>query len=181
MEVKNAKKQSIWKSIRSFILTFAVGAFVGLLMVNFVIADVQGSSMEPTLSDEDFLWVDKISLHFRDLQRGDIVVVSTKNLQHQNFSDYIVKRLIGLPGETIRITNGSVYINDVLVQEPYLVSGVQTYPELELLLNEDEYFCMGDNRGGSLDSRALGTFSKQYIEGRAVFRFAPFDKIGGLK
>lgn len=178
-----AETKMDWSGISGFLLNVVLGLLIGMLLVVFVIqkSEVVGSSMEPTLSSKDIILVDKISLHFRDIQRGDIVVVDTEYLADPDLNNDIVKRTIGLPGETVRISEGGVYINDRLLVEPYLGDGVLTYSDtMEVFLKEDEYFCMGDNRFNSKDSRVLGVFPVGQIKGRAILRVFPFAKFGGL-
>lgn len=159
-------------------LTWLVITFVGQR------TEVDGSSMEPMLSDGDNLIVDKISYHFRDPQRYDIIVFPFKYEENT----YYIKRIIGLPGETVQIDEkGNIYINGEVLQENYgreIIRaervGIAANP---IVLGEDEYFVMGDNRNGSTDSRdkLVGNISREDIIGRAWIRIWPLDKIGVLK
>jgi signal peptidase I len=94
----------------------------------------------------------------------------------------IIKRVIGLPGERVRIENGHVYINDRQLEEPYLPESVRTYPHnpdyANVLLGEDEYYLLGDNRENSQDSRDIGAVSRGDIEGKLLIRFYPFSRFG---
>ena len=187
-ENKNRKK-SIQSQLLSFVIHIAVGVLAGLLIVTFLIqkSSVEGLSMAPSLQDHDVVLVEKVSQYFRAFERGDIVVLDASHLKGFDVKEDIVKRIIGLPGETIRISEGEVYINGMLLTEEYLTPDMKTYPTfsdkeeaLEVTLSENEYFCMGDNRENSLDSRILGVFPKEKIKGRAIFRIQPFESFGGI-
>lgn len=136
---------------------------------------VYGQSMEPTLHTNDRVIVEKITYRFHPPQRGDIVVVRVN--QH---SQPLIKRIVGLPGETIAVHDGRVYINGRPLNEPYLARPTHGYlpptriPPLH-------YFVMGDNRDASNDSRSFGPVPRENILGRAVFRYWPPSKIGLLR
>ncbi|MDY2699483.1 MAG: signal peptidase I [Suilimivivens sp.] len=158
------------------VLTFLVVTYVGQR------TQVIGSSMEPMLSDGDNLIVDKISYRFQDPQRFDIIVFP---FQYEE-NTYYIKRIIGLPGETVYIDeNGQIFINDVLLKESYgkeviLDSGRAYEP---ITLGIDEYFVMGDNRNNSSDSRdpAVGNIHRDELIGKAWVRIWPLNKIGMIK
>ncbi len=142
---------------------------------------VKGSSMEPSFYDREYLVVDELSFHFHKLKRGDVIVF--RNPIHPQ--DYFIKRLIGLPGETVEIKNGSVYIyNEKFpkgkrLKEPYLSKDLITYSPNKIKFNigKDEYFVLGDNRIFSFDSRNFGLVPRKDIIGRVFFRGWPFNKI----
>ncbi len=144
--------------------------------------EVQGSSMEATLSNGDQLIVDKISYRFRDPKRYDIIVFP---FRYEDNTFYI-KRIIGLPGETIQIDGeGNIWINGEILEESYgremiRDPGLAAEP---ITLGEDEYFVMGDNRNNSSDSRveAVGNIHRNEIIGRAFIRIWPLSKFGILK
>lgn len=179
----------LWDWIKSI----CIGLIVGVLLVVFVIqrSNVHGPSMESTLFSGDVILTEKISTYFDNFDRGDIVVLDGSDMEGYDSEDYLVKRVIGLPGETIKFENGSVYIKEVgatdfaLLNEPYLDEGTQTNVMSDAIekgygcitLGDDEYFCLGDNRGVSNDSRRLGPFSSDRIKGVAVVRLYPFDSI----
>lgn len=155
-------------------LTYLVITFVGQR------TEVNGSSMEPTLQDGDNLIVDKISYRFRDPERFEVIVFP---FEYQN-ETYFIKRVIGLPGETVQIDlDGTIYIND----EPmYEIFGKEVIDEAHvgiaiepITLGEDEYFVLGDNRNDSFDSRyeQVGNIHKSEIIGRAWVRIWPFDSM----
>ncbi len=153
------------------------------LLIHYVVqrTTVEGSSMETTLSDGDNLFVDKISYRFRDPERFDIIVFPYQYKE----KTYYIKRIIGLPGETVRIDEaGNIYINDKILEESYgreiidadkIGLAAQT-----ITLAADEYFVLGDNRNHSQDSRFadVGNIKRSNIIGRAWVRIWPFQKIG---
>ena len=159
-------------------LTYLVIAFVGQR------TEVNGASMEPTLSDEDNLIVDKITYRFHDPERFDIIVFPYKFKE----KTYFIKRIIGLPGETVQIdAEGNIYIDGEILEEGYgreVISaehiGLAGEP---ITLRADEYFVMGDNRNNSTDSRVaqVGNIKRDDIIGRAWLRIWPFDRFGILK
>lgn len=153
-------------------LTWTVVTFVGQR------TEVNGSSMETTLSDKDQLIVDKMTYRFRDPKRYDIVVFP---YQYQD-NTYYIKRIIGLPGETVQILSGMVYIDGMRLDEHY-GNEIMENPgiaEEPLTLGEDEYFVLGDNRNNSSDSRAsdVGLIHRKDLIGRAWIRVWPLSQIG---
>lgn len=157
---------------------------VTLLLTTFVgqRTEVEGDSMQSTLMDGDNLIVDKISYRFRDPQRFDIIVFP---FQHKE-NTYFIKRIIGLPGETVQIDeDGNIYINGEVLQENYgkeiiKSAGIAKEP---IVLGSDEYFVMGDNRNNSTDSRTeiVGNIKREIIIGRAWVRIWPFSSFGRLR
>lgn len=153
-------------------LTWIVVTFVGQR------TEVSGSSMETTLSDKDQLIVDKMTYRFRDPKRYDIVVFP---YQYQD-NTYYIKRIIGLPGETVQILSGMVYIDGMRLDEHY-GNEIMENPgiaEEPLTLGEDEYFVLGDNRNNSSDSREsdVGLIHRKDLIGRAWIRVWPLSQIG---
>ena len=159
-------------------LTYLVIAFVGQR------TEVNGGSMEPTLSDEDNLIVDKITYRFSDPERFDIIVFPFKYKE----KTYYIKRIIGLPGETVQIDQqGNIYIDGEILNENYGKEVIQPnhigLASQPITLGDDEYFVLGDNRNNSVDSRVsqVGNIKRDDIIGRAWVRIWPFDKFGVLK
>ncbi len=157
---------------------------VAYLIVTYVgqRTQVSGGSMETTLSDGDHLIVDKISYRFDDPERFDIIVFP---FQYDK-ETYYIKRIIGLPGETIQIDeSGNIYIDGEVLEEDYGREVIQNPGRASepILLGEDEYFVMGDNRNNSSDSRdpQVGSIHRKDIIGRAFIRIWPFNSFGILK
>lgn len=178
--------KSIIKEIISTILYLLGVLCVIYLLITYVgqRTIVDGKSMEPTLSDQDNLIVDKLTYRFEDPERFDIIVFPFAYAENV----YYIKRIIGLPGETVLIDNeGIIYINGEVLAESYGREVIR--PEYiglaskEILLGEDEYFVLGDNRNNSKDSRVpeVGNIHRDDIIGRAWVRIWPFDEFGILK
>ena len=183
-EKKNGDQTSPAHEILSLLLYIVVVFGICFLIITFVgqRSKVSGSSMEPTLSDGDNLIVDKISYRIHDPQRFDIIIFP---YQYQE-NTYYIKRIIGLPGETVYINDaGEIYINGKLLEEDYGLDTIQN-PGLAsepITLGKDEYFVMGDNRNNSTDSRftSVGEIKRQNIIGKAWVRIYPFNKITVIK
>ena len=175
-------RQTEIRAVFEIILYFALVACITFLIIHFVGQHtvVNGVSMQPTLSDGDNLIVDKLSYRFHDPDRFDIIVFP------QEDGRYFIKRIIGLPGESVRIDeDGFIYINGEKLQESY-GKEVMRDPGLAkdgIQLGADEYFVLGDNRNDSMDSRMaeVGPIVGERIIGRAWLRIYPFDQIGFLK
>ncbi len=166
-----------------FIIYCGLAILVGLLIVRFVgqRTEVIGESMSPTLENGDNLIVDKLTYRFSDPKRFDIIVFPFK----ENRTVYYIKRIIGLPGETVQIKDGKIYINGMELEEDYGAEtiadpGIASSP---VTLGADEYFVLGDNRNNSEDSRraSVGNISRDEIFGRAWLRFWPLDSFSILK
>ncbi|WP_034452117.1 signal peptidase I [Butyrivibrio sp. AE2032] len=176
--------KEVFKEILSTVLYLLVIFVLTFLFITFIAqrTEVSGSSMEPTLQDRDSLLVDKVSYRFHDPDRFDIIIFPYKYGDKQ----YFIKRVIGLPGETVRVDyDGNIYINGNILEENYgaeviIDPGVAA---TEITLGEGEFFVMGDNRNHSMDSRdpSVGNISKKDILGRAFIRIYPFSKFGGVE
>ena len=181
---KEKRTDGVYREIFSmmFYLIFVVAAT--LLIIRFVgqRTEVSGYSMEDTLDDGDNLIVDKLTYRFRDPVRYDIIVFPYKYKE----DTYYIKRIIGLPGEMVQITEeGNILINGEILEESYgrevmKSPGIAADP---IILGEDEYFVLGDNRNASADSRdpSVGVISGKDIVGRAWLRIWPLNKFGILK
>lgn len=162
---------------------------LGVLCVTYLVihyvgqrTQVQGSSMEPKLSNEDNLIVDKISYRFHDPERFDIIVFP---FQYED-NTYYIKRIIGMPGETVQIdAEGNILINGKILDENYGKEVIQNAGRAyePITLGDDEYFVMGDNRNNSTDSRdpSVGNIKRADIIGRAWLRILPLDKFGFIR
>lgn len=193
---KDGDKKSTTYEILDWLRTICIGVLAGVFIVVFLVQrdNVRGDSMQPYLNSGDVIFTQKLSTYFDKYDRGDIVVLDGSNMDGYYDKDYLIKRIVGLPGETIRISEGAVYIKPVdsdeffLLQENYLPEGVQTGMMIdglikgydEVTLGEDEYYCLGDNRPVSNDSRNLGPFTADRIKAVGVFRIFPFNQIKKL-
>ena len=172
------------KSILNFSIYILVVLVLTLLVVRYVgqRTVVMGHSMEPTLSDQDNLLVDKLSYRLHDPKRFDVVVFPYQYAD----KTYFIKRIIGLPGETVRIDDtGNIYINDELLMEAYGKEVIED-PGLArdgITLGADEYFVLGDNRNDSSDSRfvSVGNIKGCQIIGKAFLRIYPFSSFGRIR
>ena len=187
------KKQKVIKEVLDWVKTICIGIIAGVLLVVFVIQrdNVTGDSMVSTLHSGDVIFTQKLATYFHAFDRGDIVILDGEGMEGYYHSEYLIKRIVGLPGETVKIEDGKVYIkpkdsNDFFVlEEPYLDEGITTYvmdSGIEkgydnITLGEDEYFCLGDNRPVSNDSRLLGPFKYSRLKGKALIRIYPFNQI----
>ncbi len=178
------KMKNILKEILSISVYLLLVFCAAYLIVTYVgqRTQVSGSSMETTLSDGDHLIVDKISYRFSDPERFDIIVFPFQ----YDTDTYYIKRIIGMPGETVQIDeSGNIYIDGELLEESYGREVIQNPGRASdpVRLGEDEYFVMGDNRNNSSDSRdtSVGNIHRRDIIGRAFIRIWPFSKFGILK
>lgn len=183
-ENKKEKKSSKTTIIKDFIFYALLFIFCLYVIPTFIIQKtiVDGPSMENTLQDRDQLMVEKISYHFDNLKRFDIVVFYPYGREEK---EYYIKRIIGLPGETVQIKGKDIYINGEILKEnygkdPITKAGMAANP---ITLADDEYFVMGDNRKVSFDSRyeEVGPVHKKDIGGKAILRVWPLNKFGLLE
>ena len=177
-------KPTIWEELLSWITSFAISLVILALFLVFVGKPftVSGQSMYPTLHDSDRMFMSKLG----DIHRFDVVV-----LQAPDQDKEYIKRVIGMPGDTIEVKDGKLYINGQVVDQPFINTELLvnktvyiddfTLQELtgELKVPEGKYFVMGDNRGVSKDSRMIGFIERSAIEGKAVFTIWPLNRIGG--
>lgn len=177
------QEYSLKKEIISTVLYMAAVMCVIMLFIQFVAQRtcVDGDSMNDTLQSGDNLMVDKLSYRFKEPERYDIIVFPYEHKENT----YYIKRIIGLPGETVQVKDGMVYINGEVQTEPYgkeamLYAGTAGEP---FTLADDEYFVLGDNRNNSSDSRdpSVGNIHRDKIVGKAFIRIWPLSEFGLLK
>ena len=176
---------TVIREILDWVKHIALAVIVGVLFITFVgqRTVVYGMSMYPTLENGDQLVIEKISPKIGGIKRGDIVTIYIHGLLDEG-KDYLIKRVIAIEGDTVKIEDGKVILNGEPLDEDY-IRGDYTYEEQlksELVIGKDQLFVMGDNRlkGGSNDSRSLGVFEIKSIRGKAIFRWYPFAKFGSL-
>lgn len=155
------------KKILKEILPYILIVLLVILIRTFIITPVRvdGDSMKKTLNDGDILLLYKLG----KIDRFDIIVLNEEN-------EKIIKRVIGLPGDTVAIKKNKIYINDEEIEDKYAYGTTSEYAKVTL--KEDEYFILGDNRLISKDSRYFGAISEEKIKGKVIFRLFPFNKIG---
>lgn len=183
--MQESPSESSNSSQRSLV-AYTVGALALALVIRFFIAApfiVSGASMEPTFDDLQYLIVDRVTYDFTEPQRGDIIVFDLP----QNTSRALIKRVIGLPAETVRLEDDTVTIinsehpEGFILEEPYLdPQNIGGATDMQITLGPDQYFVLGDNRKVSADSRLWGTLPREDIVGRVFLRLFPFTKIGIL-
>lgn len=185
MRYKSKKKEEIspvyivLKWMVDIAVVIGAAIFVGLYLGESY--TVTGYSMEPALTNADKVLIDKLYYHFKEPERGDIIIFHTK----MNEEQYYMKRVVALPGETVQIKNGILYIDGIACEsgentEKILNAGLA---EAEFMLGEDEYFVLGDNYNNSEDSRfaSVGNVKRASIEGRAWLLVTTLDDISLIK
>ena len=180
--VNNSKKGNPFLRFIKEIYPYVIIVVVVLFVKTYVIAPIQvnGISMDSTLKDGDIMLLNKLQYKRYGVKRGDIVVI-------KNRGSHIIKRIIGLPGDNIKVEDNILYINGKEYKEDYLDKGTVTNDfSLEELFDTDKvpegtYFVMGDNRDDSLDSRILGFIDEDDIEGIASITIFPFNRLGSKK
>jgi len=186
--INESEKEKPSESLWGELFRFAIIAALIVLPFRYFIAQpfiVQGVSMSPTFETGEYLIVDEISYRFNNPERGDVVIVKKPG----NTSENLIKRIMGLPGETLHYKNNVLIVinkenpNGLIVSEPYLTN-IKT-GDFEATLGGDQYFVMGDNRSVSLDSRMVGPVRRDAIIGEAILRLFPPTRIsyypGGIK
>ncbi len=167
---------SVHSWVRDLVVSVAVSAFIIIFLYQPV--RVEGTSMLPVLEDQDRLFINKIAYRVGDIHQGDVVVFQ---YPHDHTKSYI-KRVIALPGDRIRITDGEVYVNGKLLPEPYVPSRfTDDRSQPEMVLPANEYFVMGDHRSISSDSRDFGPVDRDLIYGKAVFVYWPMEQVGVVR
>lgn len=172
------KKGSKFREFLGYLIVAVIAALFSIIIRIFVIEPfiVPTPSMSPTLLVGDKVIVNKLAYKFSDINRGDIIAFYSSIEDEKG----ITKRVIALEGETIYIDpDGDIYIDDQILEEPYLPDNViENYQESTIILGEDEYFVMGDNRNNSADSRFFGPIDEETVFGKVVFIYGPINRIG---
>ena len=168
----------IWEMVRVIIVSLAI-----IIPIRYYVVQpffVKGASMESTFENNDYILIDELSYFFRDPRRDEIIVFRSP----ENSSQFFIKRIIGLPGDTVKIENNKVSIfNDqspeglLLNESSYLDRGQETRGNITMTISSSNYFVMGDNRLQSSDSRKWGELDKSLITGKVFIRIWPLNKI----
>lgn len=168
----------VWEILKIVIISLAIVVPIRYFLIQPFY--VQGASMEPNFLDGDYLIIDEISYRLNEPERGDVVVFKYP----LDTSQFFIKRIIGLPGETVRIEDGRIFIvggesrEKIILNESDYLQNAYTAGGIEVTLNDNEYFVLGDNRGSSSDSRKWGVLPRGMIIGRAWVRAWPFNRLG---
>ncbi|MGC2477225.1 MAG: signal peptidase I [Candidatus Sulfotelmatobacter sp.] len=164
----------VW--LRDLIISLAISAFIIIFLYQPV--KVEGTSMMPSLEDQERIFVNKFVYRLEPIGRGDIVVFRYPRDPSKSY----IKRVIGMAGDRIRIDSGQVYVNGKPLDEEYVPSeyaDARSYPETTV--PPDSYFVLGDHRSMSNDSRDFGSVNQSFIYGKAVFGYWPMEKLGRVK
>jgi signal peptidase I len=165
---------NFFEFIKTVIIIVILAAVIRLFVIQPFIVD--GQSMEPNFQNNDYLITEKISFHFAEPKHGETVILRPPDNPSVNY----LKRIIGVPGDTVNIKNGDVYLNGKKLDEPY-IDGQKTLTvkneEINISLKQDEYFVMGDNRNHSRDSREIGPVPRHNLISHVWIRLFPFNKI----
>jgi signal peptidase I len=166
---------AVW--LRDLIISLAISAFIIIFLYQPV--KVEGTSMMPSLDDQERIFVNKFVYRLEPIQRGDIVVFRYPRDPSKSY----IKRVIGVAGDHVRIVAGRVYLNGRELEEDYVpaeYADARSYPD-EVVVPGDAYYVLGDHRAMSNDSRDFGPVNQSYIYGKAVFGYWPVDRLGRLR
>ncbi len=164
----------VW--VRDLIISLAISAFIIIFLYQPV--KVEGTSMMPSLEDQERIFVNKFVYRLEPIERGDIVVFRYPRDPSKSY----IKRVIGMAGDSIRIEAGQVYVNGEPLEEDYVPTNyadARSYPEI--VVPPHSYFVLGDHRSMSNDSRDFGPVNQSFIYGKAVFGYWPMDKLGRVR
>ena len=176
---ENATVPPLRRELRSWTRDLAVALGLAIVIMIFLYqpVKVEGTSMNPLLSDQERIFINKFVYRFEPIERGDVVVFWYPLDRSKSF----IKRVVGLPGETIEIRMGHVYINGQELADQYVPAGyLDGTNSASRRIPSDSYFVMGDHRDSSNDSRVFGPVARPYIYGKAVFAYWPVDHFGSL-
>lgn len=172
-----ARSRSLLRSwARDLVISLAISGFIILFLYQPV--KVEGTSMLPSLQDQERIFINKFVYHFESIARGDVVVFRYPRDPSKSY----IKRVVGMPGDHIRIERGRVFLNGRRLAENYVPRDFvdsRSYPEI--VVPDHSYYVLGDHRSMSNDSREFGPVDETYIYGKAVFVYWPMDKLGVLR
>ena len=168
----------IWEIVKIVVISLAI-----IIPIRYYLVQpffVRGASMEPNFDNGEYLIIDELSYRFKEPGRGQVIVFKFP----KDTSQYYIKRIIALPGETIEIRDKKIVIYNqefregvILDESTYLANGLNTWGDMKVVLGDDEYFVLGDNRGASSDSRQWGVLPQEDIVGRVWIRALPFERV----
>lgn len=172
MEERHGLKHEAWEFIKIIVVSLAIVIPIRMFVVQPFV--VRGASMEPNFLQGEYLVINELLYYFKTPARGDVIVFRYP----QNKSQFFIKRIVGLPGETVEIKGGNVFVAEEglalrALNEPYLADNIVTVPDTKVVLNSEEYFVLGDNRPQSSDSRIWGLLNREFIIGKAWLRLWP--------
>jgi signal peptidase I len=175
----NQTQPSVARAAFSWLRDLTLSVVIAIIIILFLYqpVKVEGTSMMPSLVNEERIFINKFVYRFSDIARGDTVVFQFPNDTRKSY----IKRVIGMPGDTVRVDRGVVIVNGKPLQEPYVPDEMRdeaTYPEITV--GPDSYYVLGDHRNSSNDSRNWGTVKRDLIYGKAVFVYWPLDRLGIL-
>ena len=180
--VEKHERNNWRKEVKDWVRSIVIALVVVFLLNQFVfnLSTVEGSSMEPTLVENEWLFVNRAVYLLGEPGRGDVVILEDPKQRYGEKSKYLVKRIVAVPGDTLEIRNGILILNGERVSEPYVKSLALGSSYQHITLQKDQYFVMGDNRTNSWDSRDFGPVSIDLIKGRADFILWPMNEWTGL-
>ncbi len=172
----------MWKHTGVWIRDITISCFIALIVILFLYqpVKVEGTSMLPGLVDQERIFINKFvyRIGMGDIQRGDTVVFWFPADPSKSY----IKRIIGLPGDTLEIRSGTVYINGTAMQEPYVPNEYRDSVSVGLLrVPEGHFYVLGDHRSSSTDSRQWGAVPREAIYGKAVFAYWPLERVGVVR
>ena len=178
---KSSSRSTLWNAL-SWFRDLAFSVLIAVILIVFIYqpVKVEGTSMMPALTDQERIFINKFTYRFGlgDIQRGDTVVFWWPPDKTKSY----IKRVIGLPGDTVRIDNGQVYVNGRALVEDYVPDDYRDNSSWgPKVIPPDDYFVLGDHRSSSSDSRTWGYVQRSDIYGKAVFVYWPLDKMGRLR
>jgi len=162
--------------IRDIVISLSIAA--GVIIFLYQPVKVEGNSMMPELADQERIFINKLVYRFEPIKRGDVVVFWYPLDPAKSY----IKRVVGLPGETVQMVDGDVYVNGLKLDEPYVPQEYREFQSLgPIRIPNGEFFVLGDHRTSSNDSRVWGTVEKRFIYGKAVFAYWPMTQLGMLR
>ncbi|WP_410055639.1 signal peptidase I [Paenibacillus sp.] len=171
--------EELWEMLKTIVIAFVIMLLLNVFVFN--LSMVKGQSMQPTLEEQERLFVDKLVYRLGHPKRGEVVVLKDPSVDADR-KPFLVKRVVAVPGDTVEVRDGELFVNGKPQDEPYTDSAIEDGDMAEVRLGAEEYFVMGDNRhaGRSKDSRYFGSVKEKWIVGRAEFVFWPIAKIRDL-